>query len=207
MSTYEAVMSKTFTKLFSDITSSTIWCEPERTRLVWITMLAMADRHGRVFASMPGLAHQARVPEIDCQIALECFLSPDRHSRTQEKEGRRIEPIDGGWRLINYDKYREIRDEESVRETKKQYMRNVRAKAGPTAPRTVTINAETVNLVNKEVDTNRKSGTPWIEAEAEADAVKQSTASPAAQETLQAAAKQRTVPRYPPEEPSDPEQA
>lgn len=121
-------MSMTFTKLFSDITASTIWCEPERTRLVWITMLAMADRHGRVFASLPGLAHHARVPEIDCQIALDCFLSPDRHSRSTNNDGRRIEAIDGGWHLINYQKYRDIRDEESQLESKRKYMQNRRAK-------------------------------------------------------------------------------
>jgi hypothetical protein len=49
-------MSVTFTKLFSSITESTVWDEPDRVRLVWITMLAMADKHGRVWASVPGLA-------------------------------------------------------------------------------------------------------------------------------------------------------
>ena len=140
-------MSVTFTKLFSDITASTIWCEPERTRLVWITMLAMADRRGRVFASLPGLAHHARVPEIDAQIAIDCFLSPDRHSRTKTDEGRRIREIDGGWELINYGKYREMKDEESIRETKRNYMRNRRAKAGPSS---VVINAEKVDVHGKE---------------------------------------------------------
>ena len=86
-------MSVTFTKLFSSITESTVWCESERTRLVWITMLAMADRQGRVWASIPGLANRARVPMEDCQIALDRFLGPDRYSRTSDNEGRRIEHL------------------------------------------------------------------------------------------------------------------
>jgi hypothetical protein len=34
------------------------------------------------------------------------LLSPDPDSRTEDYEGRRIEVVDGGWRLINHAKYR-----------------------------------------------------------------------------------------------------
>jgi hypothetical protein len=117
----------TFTKLFSSITESTIWSESSDVRLVWITMLAMADRRGRVWASVPGLANRARVPLADCREALAKFLGPDPDSRTQAFEGRRIEVIDGGWRLLNYEKYRQIRDDESVLEAKRRYINNRRA--------------------------------------------------------------------------------
>lgn len=109
-------MSMTFTKLFSSITESSIWFEDEHTRLVWITMLAMADRFGRIFASDLGLAHRARVDVDKTQIALEKFLAPDEHSRTKEYEGRRIEVIEGGWRLLNHKKFRDMRDEETRKE-------------------------------------------------------------------------------------------
>lgn len=120
-------MSRTFTKLFSSITESTVWCEPDRTRLVWIAMLAMADHAGRVWSSVPGLANRARVPLEDVEIALTTFLSPDSYSRTPDHEGRRIEPIDGGWRLLNHAKYRQIRDEESIKESKRRYISERRA--------------------------------------------------------------------------------
>jgi hypothetical protein len=120
-------MSRTFTKLFSSITESTVWCEPDRTRLVWVCMLAMADRNGRVWASVPGLANRARVPVDDCRLALETFLAPDPDSRTPDFEGRRIEPIDGGWRLLNHEKYRAIRDEETTLEAKRNYINTRRA--------------------------------------------------------------------------------
>jgi hypothetical protein len=120
-------MSRTFTKLFSSITESTVWCEPDRTRLVWICMLSMADRLGRVWASVPGLANRARVPVDDVRIAIETFLSPDPDSRTPDYEGRRIEVIDGGWRLLNHEKYRNIRDEESILESKRKYINKRRA--------------------------------------------------------------------------------
>jgi hypothetical protein len=80
-------MSVTFTKLFSSITASTVWCESSDTRVVWITMLAMADKHGRVWASIPGLAKEAAVPLAACRVAIDKFLSPDHDSRTKVKVG------------------------------------------------------------------------------------------------------------------------
>jgi hypothetical protein len=120
-------MSKSFTKLFSSITESTIWLEPDQTRLLWLTMLAMADRKGRIEGSVPGLAHRARIAVDACEIGLNTFLSPDPYSRTKEHEGRRIKEIDGGWQLLNYEKYRAMRDEESILESKRNYINNKRA--------------------------------------------------------------------------------
>jgi hypothetical protein len=96
-----------FTKLFSDIVMSTIWREDDKTRIVWITMLATADADGNVNASVPGLADASRVSVEDCRKALEILLAPDPDSRSEEYEGRRIKKIDGGWNLLNYAKYRE----------------------------------------------------------------------------------------------------
>ena len=95
-----------YTKLFSTIVTSTIWQEPDRTRIVWITMLALSDKNGEIHASIPGLARIAGVPTADCEAAINAFLSPDTYSRTPEHEGRRIAKIDGGWELLNFQKYR-----------------------------------------------------------------------------------------------------
>lgn len=127
-------MSVTFTKLFSSITESTVWCEPDSTRIVWITMLAMADSKGRIWASIPGLANRARVTVEQVENALLTFKSPDRYSRTSDNEGRRVEDIEGGWRLLNHEKYRGIRDEESIKESKRRYI-NERRKAEREAKR------------------------------------------------------------------------
>ena len=115
-------MSMTYTKLFSSITESTLWAEDDHTRIVWITMLAMADRYGRVWASVPGLAHRARVPLESAERAIVKLLGPDKHSRTKDFEGRRIAEIDGGWKLLNFLKYKAIRDQESILEAKRKYI-------------------------------------------------------------------------------------
>ena len=139
-------MGQTFVKLFSSITDSTIWAEPDRTRLVWITLLAMADAQGCIWASIPGLANRARVPVEDCRTALDTFLTPDRDSRTPDNEGRRIEIIDGGWRLLNYTRFREMKNEEARKASKREYMRRWRR-----SQREVTINAHQVT-VNQKAD-------------------------------------------------------
>lgn len=147
---YNTDMSMTFTKLFSSITESTVWCEDSDTRVVWVTMLAMADKNGRVFGSVPGLAKNAVVSLEACIIALDKFKSPDEWSRTQDNEGRRIEEIDGGWRLLNHGKYRSLRDEEERKAYKADWIRNKRASVD-------------------NVDTSRPQAT-YAEAEAEAEA-------------------------------------
>lgn len=143
-----------FTKLFSSITASTVWCESHTTRIVWITMLAMADRKGRVNASIPGLANFARVTLEECEQALERFRAPDKYSRTPDHDGRRIEDIAGGWQLLNYAKYREMRDAEDRAAYQREWVKDKR-------------NASNVD----NVDRNRPGSTK-AEAEAEADKTK-----------------------------------
>jgi len=96
----------TYTKLFGSILDSSIWQEDDRTRLVWITMLAMADHHGEIQASIPGVAKRAGVPLDAAEAAIRKLSSPDAYSRTPDNEGRRIAKIDGGWEVLNHAKYR-----------------------------------------------------------------------------------------------------
>lgn len=89
-------------------------------------MLALADADGVVRASIGGLAHAARVTREDCAAALATLESPDPDSRSEEFEGRRIEKIDGGFRLLNFPKYREARSDEERKEYMRLYMQNYR---------------------------------------------------------------------------------
>ncbi len=127
-------MSETFTKLFHSITESTIWSEDNETRIVWITMLALADQYGYVGASVPGLASRANVKVPAVRKALEKFLSPDPDSRSPEYEGRRIEVTDRGWNILNYGRFRDMRDEEVRKEYERNRKREQRAKAKEPVP-------------------------------------------------------------------------
>ena len=113
---YSNVMTG-FTKLFQSIVHSTIWREPMHVKVVWVTMLAMADRDGGVSLSIPGLADLSKVSLDECLDALERLKAPDEWSRTKEHEGRRIEDVDGGWVILNYLKYRNLmnRDDQRIK--------------------------------------------------------------------------------------------
>jgi hypothetical protein len=99
-------MMSGYTPLFGSIVCSSIWDEDKATRIVWITMLALAEANGIVEGSPKGLAHQARVSVKECLTALEILKSPDPYSRSKNDEGRRIEEVDGGWRIVNHRAYR-----------------------------------------------------------------------------------------------------
>ena len=105
-----------YTKLFGIIIASSIWDEDDKTRLVWITMLALKDRHHVVNATIKALSLFARVSEPECERALNKFMSPDPSSRTPGHEGRRIETVPGGWRILNGEMYAHMLTKEERRE-------------------------------------------------------------------------------------------
>ena len=70
-----------YTKLFPALITSTVWRESSDTRVVWITMLSLTDRDGKVETSIPGLADMARVSVPACVEALERLQAPDEFSR------------------------------------------------------------------------------------------------------------------------------
>lgn len=117
-----------YTKLFSSIIMSTVWREDDHTRLVWISMLAIADKNGEVQASVPGLADAARVPVEACRGALQKLMSPDPDSRTKDDEGRRIAEIPGGWELLNHGKYRMMASKDEQVEKNAERQRRFKAR-------------------------------------------------------------------------------
>jgi|SRR5688572_8616653 len=122
-------MAETYAKLLSSIVTSTIWCESCETKVMWVTMLALADKDGYVGASIPGLAKLAGVSLGDAEAAIAKFLAPDPMSRSKEHEGRRIREVDRGWVLLNYAKVRDMRHADIRREQNREAQRRAREKS------------------------------------------------------------------------------
>lgn len=138
-----------YTKLFSSIVASTIWREDDKTRLVWITMLAMKNERHMVEASVPGLADMARVTLAECEGALRKLERPDKWSRNQGHQGRRIEKCDGGWLILNGEHYRQLMSYEERKEYQRLYHREYRKRkkavekyVGPTPRERAYVEAE-----------------------------------------------------------------
>lgn len=119
-------MEPGFTKIFESLLDSTVWQESKETRLVWITMLLMKNKCHVVEASVPGLAKRAGVTVMECEEALRRFLEPDPYSRTKDHEGRRIELVEGGWKVLNGEIYKQKMGPEERRAYQAAWMREYR---------------------------------------------------------------------------------
>jgi hypothetical protein len=97
----------TWTPLFSGIVSASIWEEPYHVRIVWITILAIKNRHGFVGVSVPGLARMANVTREECEEALNKFENKDPDSKCQENDGQRLKKVDGGWVVLGHERNQE----------------------------------------------------------------------------------------------------
>ena len=163
-----------YTKLFTEIIHSTIWTSSLTDKVVWITMLAMADSRGEVRASVPGLARIAGVSREECLIALDSFLRPDIDSRSQEYEGRRIKEVDGGWLLINHGKYRALRSAEERKRYQADWMANKRRKDKDAENETKKIIKPKENILPKDI--SEKLWEEWMAVRKSKKAVNSQTA-------------------------------
>lgn len=157
----------TYAKLMSSIVTSSVWIEPHETFRVWVAMLALKDRDGVVRGSIPGLASLCRVSLDQCAHAIATFEAPDPYSRTKDFEGRRIEPIEGGWRVLNHDYYRDLESRARRREYNADWMRRKReaekAAGGgvdsPQSPRKSTVD-ESGDMQIQRQDTDKAKDPP-----------------------------------------------
>lgn len=96
-----------FVKLDCGIVDSTIFCEPNDVFKAWITLLAKAGADGVARITAPALALLCRVTPERANEILDQFSKPEKHSRTQRDDGRRIQRVDGGYLVLNYAMYRD----------------------------------------------------------------------------------------------------
>jgi hypothetical protein len=104
----------TWTPVFSKIVDSSIWVEPDFVCKVFITMLALKDADQVVRFNAFGLARRCWPNDIDggekrVLEALKVLSSPDkRRLEKQPHDGRRIEKVEYGWRILNGQVYEDM---------------------------------------------------------------------------------------------------
>lgn len=117
-----------WTPLFQQIVGSSVWSAPNHVRIAWVTMLAITNRNGVCAVTAGGLSALARISREEAEDAIKVLSSPDEDTLTQEHDGRRIERVEDGWRLLNWEKYREKARKAVVQEQNKQAQARFRAK-------------------------------------------------------------------------------
>jgi hypothetical protein len=152
-----------FTKLFENILESSVWMAPDDFFRAWIALLAKCGPDGIARISATWISEKCHVSIDRAREILDEMQQPDPDSRSTNDDGRRIERIDGGYLLLNYQKYREMRDDSQRREYMRNYIKEYRDE-GKDKARPVNSGKQRVN-----------SGKPRLaqaEAEAEAEADK-----------------------------------
>lgn len=138
-----------YNKIFTKILDSSIWLEPDGTRLVWLTFLAAMDEDGfAAFAAVANLAHRARVSLPACSEAVKCLEGPDENSSDPEFGGRRIERVEGGWQILNSSKYRDLVTRAIARERTRERVRRFRERLssnGHVTPSNVSVTPSEAN--------------------------------------------------------------
>lgn len=166
-----------YTKLFSSVIYSSIWSEDSDTCKVWVTLMALQDREGYVYASTPGLARICALPVATVEAALAKFMGPDPYSsdmkRVPERQGQRIEQIRGGWRLLNASHYRDLRDADERRSQNREAQQRSRVRRrGLSAP--VSTGQHLSAPVSKRQHRSASVSPSEAEADPEADAESES---------------------------------
>lgn len=74
-----------------------------------------------------GLMRAANITLEETDDAIRILTSPDEDSSNPENEGRRIEKVVGGWRVLNWDYYRTMAMSQAAREEARIRQQNFRA--------------------------------------------------------------------------------
>lgn len=122
-------MNPSWAPLWSNVVDSSLWCEPDFVIKVFITMLVKKDANHVVWGNAFNIGQWARKDEAEVLKALKILSSPDkRRIEPQPFEGRRIQKCEGGWLILNADKYRAEISKLKRREYKRIKQAEYRAK-------------------------------------------------------------------------------
>lgn len=98
---------------------------------VFICLLTHTDRDGHVELPAAAIAALCGLPLERVESALELLEGPDPDSRTEVEDGRRLEKTGSSrWQVVNYEKYRSMRDEDERRRQTREAVARHRVRHG-----------------------------------------------------------------------------
>ena len=95
-----------FVKVYDTLLTSSVWFQGKDVRILWITLLVMADADGNVHSSLPGLAHTAALTRAETEAALSVLEAPDPDDTSGVLDGVRVVREPWGWHVVNRTAYR-----------------------------------------------------------------------------------------------------
>ncbi len=134
----------TYAVIFSKIVDSSLWDEDDLVVKVFLTMLAKKDKDQVVRGNAYMIGRWARKTEKEVLEALKVLSSPDKgRLEPQEFDGRRIEKVSDGWKILRGQYYQDLMVEVNRRagKAKAEQERRIRMKLAHGTP----LSGETTN--------------------------------------------------------------
>jgi hypothetical protein len=126
-----------YVKLFSSLYQGTLRGNSHGI-LVFTNLLAHCDREGVADIHPKAIAEEVGLSVELVRAALDELEAPDIESRSPDEGGRRIVRVDEhrawGWRIVNYAKYRAIKNEDDRREANRIAVAKHRAARAVSSP-------------------------------------------------------------------------
>jgi hypothetical protein len=117
-----------FTKLADTLVYSSLLGEDDSVFKVWIILLSLTKQDGIAPISSTFLETITKKPPEEIERCLNKLSSPDLKSRSSDFEGRRIERVSGGFKILNYAKYRQYDYSSNPDAVRKRLKRNSKKK-------------------------------------------------------------------------------
>lgn len=154
-----------YAKLFTSIYQGTLRGNSHGL-LVFTNLLAHCDKEGIADIHPRAIAEEVGLTVEEVKSALLGLEAPDEESRTPAEGGRRIIRTDAhrawGWEVVNYAKYRAIRNEEDRREQNRLSQERFRQKSKQSKPASANVSQDQPQKAHTEaeVDTEVEGNTP-----------------------------------------------
>lgn len=96
-----------YVKIPNSLLHSDLWGNDHVAKIVWITMVLMADRDGFVDASVDGVARAAVIERAAAERALERLSAPDKRldGGLLGGLGRYVARVGLGWRVLGFESF------------------------------------------------------------------------------------------------------
>lgn len=120
-------------KIFCQIYEGTLASRgPWEALVTFQQLIVLANKHGEVDMTPEALAARTTIPLEIIKTGLTALEKDDPESRSAAENGKRIVRLDShrswGWRIVNYEHYRNLRSQEDRREYMRVLMAERRAK-------------------------------------------------------------------------------
>lgn len=139
-----------YVRLYTKILDSSI-ASSRKLRHFFTDLLLCADPDGNILMTKAAIAKRIDASLEEVEWGLNVLLNPDPETHTTENQGRRIVALDGcgyGWKILNYEIYRDFKTAKELRDSTAERVRNYRERkkleaAGMPVPESISVKPNT----------------------------------------------------------------